>query len=107
MVSMNKYRSRIQIVRDILFVTASRTISRKTHIMYGANLSYKLVTQYLDEVVNAGLLQCDNGGFFTLTFRGKEFLKLCENYEKNSKVLEGQLNHLKDDEQALHKMLSL
>ena len=105
-VFLNKYRNRLQIIRDILLVAASGEGSRKTHIMYGANLSYKLVTRYLDEVLKAGLLEYDRESLYTLTCKGEKFLKLCDTYESNRKELECHLNDLENGKEILEKMLS-
>jgi len=89
----------------MLLVVSSENGSKKTHILYGANLSYKLVTQYLDEVVKAGLLEFDSKSLYTITSRGKEFLRLYEVYEKNHKQLEMHLNQLKNGREILREML--
>lgn len=41
---MGKYRSRVEIVADILEVASDGAL--KTHIMYKCNLSYKLLEQF-------------------------------------------------------------
>ena len=87
-------------------MVASAEGSRKTHIMYGANLSYKLVTRYLVEVLDAGLLEFDGESFYNITCRGEEFLKLYGTYEKNRKELETHLNDLENGREILEKMLS-
>ena len=90
----------------MLLVVASKESSRKTHIMYGANLSYKLVMRYLDEVLRAGLLEFDGESLYTISCRGEEFLKIFETYDENCKELECHLNDLENDREALEKMLS-
>jgi predicted transcriptional regulator len=51
---MAKHRDRIEIVADVLKAAGHGT--RKTRIMWMANLSYKLLRKYLDEAVTLGYL---------------------------------------------------
>jgi predicted transcriptional regulator len=101
---MAKYRDRLQIVADILAITSSR--AKKTRIMYQANLSYKLLCKYLDEVIATGLVNCENGDCYVLTAKGKEFLDRHEEYSKRCKSLEDHLNHVNNDRNVLEKMCS-
>ena len=103
---MSKYRNRLQIISDVLLVAASAEGSKKTHIMYGANLSYKLVTRYLDEVLQAGLLEFDGESLYTITSRGQEFLTLFESYEEDRTEFESNLSQLNSHKESLEKMLS-
>jgi predicted transcriptional regulator len=50
-----KYRSRTQIIVEILQVAAND--ANKTRIMYGAALSFKQMTEYLPQLVDKGLLE--------------------------------------------------
>jgi len=52
---MAKYRSRLEIVADVLGVVSGG--ARKTQIMYQANLSYKLLVHYLKDVIKMGLVK--------------------------------------------------
>jgi len=103
---LNRYRGRLQIIRDVLLVLVSEDGSKKTHIMYGANLSYRLVTQYLDDALKAGLLKFDGKSIYTITSRGEDFLKFYETYENNRKELESYLEDLENGRETLAKMLS-
>lgn len=100
----NKYRSKIEIVRDILQVVADRS-SRKTRIMYGANLSYRLLTRYLDDIMRAGMMECDETEYM-ITKRGERFLRFYESYEKDRAEIEEQVERLKNGGQILEKMLN-
>jgi len=74
--------------------------------MYGANLSYRLVTRYLDEALKAGLLEFDGESIYTITFRGEEFLRFYGTYENNRKELESYLEELENGREILEKMLT-
>ena len=50
-----KNRNRIEIVANILDI--ARNGALKTHLMYKANLSYMVVTQYLSFLVRSGLIE--------------------------------------------------
>lgn len=101
---MAKYRDRLQIIADILAIT--RKGAKKTRVMYQANLSYKLLCKYLDEVVTAGLVTCENGDCYVLTVKGKDFLDIHEEYSKRCRSLEEHLNHVNNQKNVLEKMCS-
>ena len=99
---MSKYRDRLQIIADILSVADAR--ARKTRIMYQANLSYRLLCRYLDEVVDAGLVKSASHDCYVLTAKGKEFLVRHEEYAKQCTNLEKQSSHLNNEKTALENM---
>jgi predicted transcriptional regulator len=74
--------------------------------MYGANLSYKLLCKYLDEVVAAGLVRFADGDFYVLTVKGREFLHKHKEYSKHCEMLEEHLNHINDVKSILERMCS-
>ena len=102
--SRKGYRSRLEIIRDILLVLGEDG-SKKTHIMYGANLSYKLLLRYLEHILDAGLVEYDGDSYYTITEKGKKFLKLYQKYEKERVEVEKRLNCLYCGKEALEKML--
>lgn len=104
--SSKGYRSRLEIIRDVLQVAdgAGDSGSKKTHIMYGANLSYKLLTRYLGEVLDAGLV-CVEGACYFVTDKGREFLEVYEDYEKRRREINDHINSLNCGKQTLEKML--
>jgi predicted transcriptional regulator len=60
----------------------AKTGSLKTHLMYGANLSFSQLKYYLSLLLSTGLLktvQEDNKVIYRTTSKGLEFLT---NYEK-------------------------
>jgi len=51
--------------------------ARPTHIQYKANLSYKILSNYLNDLIQRGLIEKKNikgRNFFVLTEKGKDFL---------------------------------
>jgi predicted transcriptional regulator len=78
-VLLGKNRDRVSIVAAILEATNSG--SNKTHIMFGANLSFKLLEKYLGIVVGAGFVRVD-GSSFALTDYGREFLEKYKEYNE-------------------------
>lgn len=99
---MSKYRDRLQIIASILSIASRR--AKKTQIMYQANLSYKLLCRYLNEVQDAGLVFYENEGCYALTAKGKEFLSRHEEYSKRRRSLEEHLDHVSGQKAALEEM---
>jgi predicted transcriptional regulator len=99
---MSKYRDRLQIIADILSIVSGG--AKKTRIMYQANLSYRLLCRYLNEVLDAGLVNFENDKSYLLTPRGKEFLTRHEEYSKRCKSLEEHLHHIDHEKIALEKL---
>ena len=74
-----KNRSRMEIVANILDI--GRTGALKTHLMYKANLSYMVVTQYLEFLTSSELIKeiFDEQGMVKLyqtTPRGLKYLEV-------------------------------
>lgn len=65
-------RNNLDICADILKV--SRGGARKTHLVYKANLNFKIVKRYLDHLVDNELLESDEGIFY-LTEKGSRFIE--------------------------------
>jgi len=99
---MGIYRDRLQIIADILSIVSGK--ARKTRIMYQANLSYRLLCRYLDEVLDAGLVEPEDGDCYVLTGKGREFLSKHGEYSKRCRSLEEHLNHVNNEKTALEKM---
>ena len=66
-------RSRYEIIHDVL--DQCQTPSRKTWVMYKANLSYDLVGKYLDDLKAKGYVETTNG-LYHVTEKGKELLEI-------------------------------
>mgnify|MGYP001133789979 CR=1 FL=1 len=100
---MGKYRGKLQIIADILSVV--REGARKTHVMYRANLSYRLLSRYLTEVLECGLVSLDKEDRYKLTRRGQNFLDRFNEYSKRCDQLEQQLNHVNDEKTVLENII--
>lgn len=93
------YRNRMEIIRDILKVTenAGTHGAKKTHIMYGANLSYTLLTKYLQETLTVELICQGESSCYTITQKGKEYLGNYEKCKENRTQTEDRFNKLKNN----------
>ena len=67
-------RDRVEIMAEILGLCSEpRT---KTHVMYGTNLSWKMLQYYLSELQSLELLEVkDNSTRYVVTKRGREFVE--------------------------------
>ncbi len=55
---MGKRRTRIDIINDILRAIKEKGgLIKPTHLLYKANLSYQLLTEYVDELKKKGLVE--------------------------------------------------
>lgn len=75
-----KRRDRLYIIAEILKIAKNRPL--KTHLMYGANLSFAQLNDYLSFLISTGLLKTvreDSRLIYKTTSKGLEFLT---NYEK-------------------------
>lgn len=76
-----KNRNRMEIVANLL--TIAKTGALKTHLMYRANLSYLMVTEYLNFLCGADLIQeiLDEDGTSKLYQTTQKGLKYLEVYD--------------------------
>ena len=103
---MVNYRDRLDIIADILNV-ASRD-AKKTQIMYQANLSYKVLQRYLNEIVTASLIQFENSRqCYQLTDKGHENLDAYKEYARLSKTMEKRLNDFSTKRKVLENLCPL
>jgi len=65
-------RNDLDICADILKV--AKEGAKKTHIVYQANLNFKIVKKYLERLTENGFLESEKGNFYT-TERGGKFLR--------------------------------
>ena len=100
---LSKYRNRVEIVADILNIVEKG--AKKTQIMYKGNLSYKLLRNYLREVIGAGLVcMGERSNIYQLTEKGKLFLKDFEDYSKNRNEAEQHLTNMNSLKTKLESM---
>ncbi|UCE95191.1 MAG: hypothetical protein JSV51_05500 [Candidatus Bathyarchaeota archaeon] len=93
-----KYRSKLQIIAEILDVVKSG--ARKTHIMYKANLSYKLLCKYLDEALDCGFVQTNRENGYVVAPKGEKLLKRLHRYMERSEHVKKEMREV-DEERAL------
>ncbi|MFX0094080.1 MAG: winged helix-turn-helix domain-containing protein, partial [Candidatus Hodarchaeota archaeon] len=79
---MGKHRSRLKILEDILSVINDGEGVRKTQVMYKAYLSYDLLNRYLKDILEAGLVTCDEVNCYWLTEKGEKFLARFGEYSR-------------------------
>ena len=79
MILLGKNRDRVSIVAAIL--EAANSGANKTRIMFGANLSFKLLEKYLGVVLGAGFVRAE-GQRFVVTDYGREFLEHYKGYNE-------------------------
>jgi predicted transcriptional regulator len=89
-------RSPMEMVCDILGVV-SEGPTKPTHILYRANMSWRVLSSYLDFLLKRGLIEReDQGGkrsLYTLTTKGRSILQL---YDGLRLSLKGSVNIGKD-----------
>lgn len=98
---MAKYRSRLQIIAEILEIVSGG--AKKTHIMYKANLSYKLLCRYLEECLGCGFVKPDEQGY-TVAPKGEKFLKNFYSYMKRREHADKELKLMDKEKALLEKM---
>jgi predicted transcriptional regulator len=96
---MARYRSRLEIVADVLGVVSGG--ARKTQVMYQANLSYRLLTRYLKDVMDMGLVRVEDGNTYELTEKGADFLLEFKGYHGRRVEVEEKLNDVEDEKVML------
>lgn len=99
---MGRYRNRLEIIADVLSIVKGG--AKKTQIMYQANLSYRLLLQYLRDVVEAGLVKLGSENSFRLTDKGLAFLRRFNSYDERRQELEEQLRGVMDEKVRLENM---
>ncbi|MEK6854794.1 MAG: DUF4364 family protein [Nanoarchaeota archaeon] len=75
---MNKKRSKLEIIRDILEVINSKNGRIKpTHILYKSNLSYTMMEEYLNELITKEFITIDTSNkskTYSITEKGADYL---------------------------------
>ena len=75
-------RNNMQIIADILRI--AKNGAKKTHIDYKANLNFKILQEYLDELVEAGLIENDQeeNGLLKTTDKGIGYLNYFNGFKR-------------------------
>jgi len=73
--NLSQMRSNLEIIAEILRI--ARRGARKTQIVYGANLNFKMLKEYLRKLEEAGLITVSKEGvkIIRTTSKGSEFLQ--------------------------------
>ena len=101
------YRRKFDIIADMLLVASGGSGAKKTQIMYRANLSYKLLTKYLDEMRKTYLLSFEQKQrHYVLTSKGRQFLEVYKEYAKRTRDAEKHLNDLNGKKRMLESLCS-
>lgn len=84
---MNKKRSRLQVIYDILkTINSKKGKIKPTHILYKSNLSHKMMAEYLGDLIKKGFICEEKEGrkkTYSITEKGLKYLseyKLMENF---------------------------
>ncbi len=74
-ISMSQRRSNLEIVAEILKI--AKKGARKTRIVYGANLNFKMLGEYLAKLEQVGLIEQgeNSGGLVKTTEKGNQYLE--------------------------------
>ena len=104
---MSKHRNDLEIVRDILAIVFDEKDVRKTHIMYRANLSYRLLEKYLSRIQGLNLVAVTEKGFFRLTEDGRSYLKECDSLIDVRNEVREQFRTVESKKTALEELLDL
>ena len=98
---MAKYRSRLEIIADILNVVGDG--AKKTRIMYIANLSYKLLEKYLKKTIEADLISSNND-FYEVTEKGRDFLERYNEFSRKYIMIDDKLRKILLEREVLKRL---
>lgn len=99
---MVKYRCRIEIIADIL-LSAAGGATKKTRIMYAANLSHTLLAKYLTEIISLGLLRLSDIGY-EVTEKGFLFLDKYERFSSRFSRIQKEMDTVMMERRDLEDM---
>lgn len=97
---LGKNRDRLTIISDIL--QAATVGASKTRLMHEANLSYVLLEKYLSLAKNAGLVDFIDYKY-RLTDDGRDFLRVCRQFEARYEKAQKDLESLSLEREELTK----
>ena len=96
-----RYRSRLQIIADILAV--ARRGAGKTKVMYLANLSYLLLEKYLGETVASGFVSREDLGY-RVTEKGLDFLEKYKDFSSRYSRISNEMRKMQLEKEALERL---
>jgi predicted transcriptional regulator len=100
---LGNYRGRLDIIAAVLNAVGDG--AKKTQVMYKANLSYRLLTKYLGEVLKVGFIAFEvKKGRYVVTFKGRAFLERYKDYSRHSKRAEKHLEGVHDKRRVLEEL---
>jgi len=82
---MNARRSKARVIVDILLAIQKEGKAKPTHILYKANLSHKLLTAHLNELLSKEFIEKieeKNNVFYRITPKGNEMVSEFRKVEK-------------------------
>jgi predicted transcriptional regulator len=100
-VIMGKYRESVDIVADVLKAAGEGT--SKTRIMYGANLSFRLLERYLELSMANGFLQQDQSKY-RVTANGRSYIERYNRYVSQFSKVQGMVSTLHGEREALNRL---
>jgi predicted transcriptional regulator len=102
---LGTYRGKLDIIADILKVASQN--SKKTQIMYQANLSFRVLQKYLAELSDASLISFeDETRCYSLTAKGQGFLEAYKHYSRTSIDLEKKAADVNAQKQTLERLFN-
>jgi len=85
-------------------LSAASVKTKKTRIMYQANLSYRQMEKYLNSLLESGLVECEDDSFYLITGKGKEFLQMYEDYLERCRRIGEEIKGARKDGLLLENM---
>ena len=87
---MSERRTKIHVLIDVLrVIEADSGRAKPTHILYRANLSYKILKDYLNALLQKGFIEVEidkNHTYYKITEKGRKYLNEYRKLEKLSSV---------------------
>ena len=75
---MNKKRTRLEVVRDLLKILTEHKEVKITHLIYKSNLSNNSIKPYIEDLIKNNLIEnsiINERRLFKITQKGREFLE--------------------------------
>lgn len=80
---IGKRRGRLEVIENILRVADNPRGANKTKLVYMSNLNFNRLSAFLDFLIEKGFIEKNvDESTYSLTIRGREFLKQLEKMQK-------------------------